>query len=47
LLYAYLNATGILRRDKKISAKEWQIYMRGSQTDFSEQPNPVDFISDD
>jgi len=46
-LYAYLNATGIQRRSGAITAKEWGIYMRGSQTDFSGQENPVDYISDE
>jgi dynein heavy chain len=35
LLYAYLNTTSIKKRSGEISTKEWGIYTRGSQTDFS------------
>jgi len=46
LLYAYLNATAIAKRAGDISAKEWQMYLRGSTTVF-DRSNKCDYISDD
>lgn len=35
LLYAFLNASSILKRNGDISIDEWNFFLRGSSTDFS------------
>lgn len=35
LLYAFLNASSILRRSGAINIDEWNFFLRGSSTDFS------------
>ena len=46
LLYAFLNASSILRRSGAIGIDEWNFYLRGSTTDFSSYDKDVDYISD-
>ena len=46
LLYAFLNASNILRRSGAISIDEWNFFLRGSATDFSSFERDVDYISD-
>lgn len=45
LLFSFLNASSILRRNKDINIDEWNFFLRGSPTDFSASENQVDFIS--
>ena len=45
LLYAFLNASSIAKRAGDITADEWNIYLRGSTTDFSTYKNPYDYIN--
>lgn len=47
LLYSFLNASSILRRSKEINIDEWNFFLRGSPTDFTQHVNPIDFISED
>jgi len=49
LLYSFLNATNILRKesdDNGITPEEWSFYLRGSLTDFSARENKIDYIDD-
>ena len=46
LLYAFLNASSILRRSGAISIDEWNFYLRGSSTDFSSNDKDVEYITD-
>jgi hypothetical protein len=45
LLYAFLKASSISKRSGDISPEEWNIYLRGSTTDFSGFKNPYDYIN--
>ena len=45
LLYAFLKASSISKRAGDISPEEWNIYLRGSTTDFSSFKNPYDYIN--
>jgi dynein heavy chain len=45
LLYAFLNASSILRRSGAINVDEWNFYLRGSATDFSSYDKDIDYIS--
>lgn len=45
LLYAFLNASSILKRGGDIGIDEWNFFLRGSSTDFSQNENDIDFIS--
>ena len=47
LLYSFLNAASILRRNGDITAEEWGSYLRGSTSDFSENKNQTDYLSDE
>lgn len=47
LLFSFLNASSILRRNKDINIDEWNFFLRGSPTDFSGKENLVDFITDE
>lgn len=46
LLYSFLNTSNILRRDAKISSEEWNYFLRGTRTDYSDQNSPVSFMDD-
>ena len=46
LLYAFLNASSILRRSGAISIDEWNFFLRGSSTDFSSYDKDIDYITD-
>lgn len=46
LLYAFLNATSILRRSGAIGIDEWNFFLRGSATDFSSYDKDVDYINE-
>ena len=46
LLFSFLNTCSILRRSGDITADEWNIYLRGSASDFKSFPNEIDYISD-
>jgi dynein heavy chain len=47
LMYSFLNTTSIFRQAKKISQIEWNFFIRGSTTDFSESvKKPVDWLND-
>lgn len=46
LLYSFLNAASILKRSGAISPDEWNIYLRGSTTDFAGFKNDVSYLSD-
>jgi dynein heavy chain len=46
LLYAFLNASSILRRSGEIGVDEWNFFLRGSNTDFSSNEKDVDYISE-
>jgi dynein heavy chain len=45
LLYAFLNASSILRRSEAINIDEWNFFLRGSSTDFSSYEKDVEYIS--
>jgi dynein heavy chain len=45
LLYAFLKASSISKRAGDISTEEWNIYLRGTTTDFSSFKNPYDYIN--
>jgi len=45
LLFSFLNASSILRRNKDINIDEWNFFLRGSPTDFIAQENLVDYIT--
>jgi len=40
-----LKASSISKRSGDISPEEWNIYLRGSTTDFSGFKNPYDYIN--
>ena len=44
LLYAFLNASSILKRDNAINLDEWNYFLRGSPTDFNAQENEIEYI---
>ena len=44
LLYSFLNASSILRREGHINVDEWNFFLRGSPTDFSKLENSIDYI---
>ena len=46
LLFSFLNTVQILRRSGDITPDEWNIYLRGSASDFKSFPNEIDYISD-
>lgn len=46
LLYAFLNASSILRRSGAISIDEWNFFLRGSATDFSAYDKDIEYISE-
>lgn len=46
LLYSFLNATSIMRRAGSISNDEWNVFLRGSPTDFSKTEKTTDLLSD-
>lgn len=45
LLYAFLNASSILRRSGAINTDEWNFFLRGSPTDFTAHKSNVDYIT--
>jgi dynein heavy chain len=45
LLYAFLNASSILKRQNHINIDEWNFFLRGSATDFTQVPKDIDYIS--
>ncbi len=45
LLYAFLNASSILKRSGDINIDEWNFFLRGSSTDFSSREKDVEYIS--
>lgn len=45
LLYAFLNASSILKRAGDISIDEWNFFLRGSSTDFSQQICDIEYIT--
>lgn len=47
LLYAFLNASSILKRQNDISIDEWNFFLRGSATDYSQIPKDIDYLSND
>jgi len=46
LLYSFLNAASILKRSGEVTPEEWGCYLRGSITDFSEEKNEIDYITE-
>jgi dynein heavy chain len=46
LLYAFLNASSILRRSGAINIDEWNFFLRGSATDFSAHEKQIDHITE-
>lgn len=46
LLYAFLNASSIIRRDNRISLDEWNYYLRGSVKKY-EQESPHDWLPEE
>lgn len=46
LLYSFLNTASIFKRSGDISQDEWNIYLRGSSSDFSAFSNDVPYIPD-
>jgi len=44
LLYSFLNATSILRRTGDIDIDEWNFFLRGSPTDFTQKEQNIDYI---
>lgn len=47
LLYSFLNTSAILKRDEQITAEEWNVFLRGSPTDFREKENVASDLIDD
>lgn len=45
LLYAFLNASSILKRSAEISIDEWNFFLRGSATDFNSQISDIEYIT--
>lgn len=46
LLYSFLNTASIFKRSGEITPDEWNIYLRGSTTDFSSFENDVPYVTD-
>ncbi len=46
LLYSFLNATSILRRNGDIDLDEWNFFLRGSLTDYSKIEQKIDYIDE-
>lgn len=46
LLYSFLNTASIFKRNGDITPEEWNIYLRGSSSDFSAFTNDVPYLSD-
>jgi dynein heavy chain len=44
LLYSFLNASSILRRNADIDNDEWQFFLRGSSNDYSKVQQKIDYI---
>ncbi len=44
LLYSFLNATSILRRNGDIDVDEWNFFLRGSTADYSKNEQKIDYI---
>ena len=44
LIYSFLNTTSILRNSGKIDVSEWNIFLRGSLHDYSQETSPEAFI---
>lgn len=47
LLYSFLNATSVLRRNGDIDIDEWNFFLRGSVTDYSAVEQKVDYLMED
>jgi dynein heavy chain len=47
LLYSFLNASSILRRNGDIDIDEWNFFLRGSPMDYSDKEKVADYVSDD
>ena len=45
LLYSFLNASSILRRSGAIGIDEWNFFLRGTPTDYSNFEKDIDYIS--
>jgi len=45
LLYSFLNASSILRRNGDIDDDEWNYFLRGSPADYSDREQKADFIT--
>lgn len=46
LLYSFLNASSILRRQNDIDIDEWNFFLRGSPTDYSAVEQKVDYLDE-
>jgi dynein heavy chain len=46
LLYSFLNTSSILKRSENITIDEWNFFLRGSATDFSQIPKDIDYVSE-
>lgn len=46
LMYSFLNAANILKRDRQINDDEWNFFLRGSTNDYGKIPKPdkIDYI---
>ena len=48
LLYSFLITSSVLRRDSKITDQEWNFFLRGTTTNFSDKENEAsDLLSDE
>jgi len=47
LLYSFLTASSILKRDEQIQGVEWNFFLRGSPTDFRDRENLASDLVDD
>ena len=47
LLYAFLNSSSILKRSGAINLDEWNFFLRGSPTDFSQHVNDIEYLPND
>jgi dynein heavy chain len=47
LLYSFLNTSAILKRESQITSEEWNVFLRGSPTDFREKENVASDLIDD
>jgi len=45
LLYSFLNASSILRRNGDIDIDEWNFFLRGSPADYSDKEQKADYIT--